>query len=47
MPSVGFRWFPIDGGLFVKNSGPGRRGDHTYEPLRFFSIAAVHVGYEF
>jgi hypothetical protein len=56
MPSVGFRWFPMDSGLFVTpwvgfgvsawNSGPGRLGDHTYEPLRFFPIAAVHVGYE-
>ena len=56
MPSVGFRWFPTDSGLFVTpwagfgvsvwNSGPGRLGDHTYEPLRFFPIAALHVGYE-
>jgi hypothetical protein len=56
MPSVGYRWFPTDSGLFVTpwvgfgvsawNSGPGKLGDHTYEPLRFFPITTLHVGYE-
>jgi hypothetical protein len=56
MPSVGFRWFPTQSGLFVTpwvglgvsawSSGAGKLGEHTYEPLRFFPIAAVHIGYE-
>jgi hypothetical protein len=56
MPAAGFRWAPTGGGLFVApwlglgasvwDSGPGTVGPHTYEPLRWFPIAAIHVGYE-
>jgi hypothetical protein len=56
MPAAGFRWFPTRARLFVApwiglgvsvwSSGAGRVGQHTYEPLRWFPIAAVHAGYE-
>lgn len=58
MPAVGYRWFPsskgtglfitpwVGLGVSVWNSGPGKLGAHTYEPLRFFPIPAIHVGYE-
>lgn len=56
MPAVGYRWFPTRTGLFVTpwaglgvsvwNSGAGRLGDQTYEPLRWFPIVAIHAGWE-
>jgi len=56
MPAAGYRWFPTRGGLFVTpwaglgvsawSSGPGRLGEHMYEPLRLFPIVAIHAGYE-
>ena len=56
MPAVGYRWFPTGQGVFVTpwvglglsvwDSGVGRVGDERYQPLRWFPLAAVHVGYE-
>lgn len=56
MPAVGYRWFPTGDGLYVApwaglgvsvwDSGDGVVGDRVYEPLRWFPIVAVHVGYE-
>jgi hypothetical protein len=56
MPAAGLRWAPAGGGLFIApwlglgvsvwDSGAGTVGPHTYDPLRWFPIAAIHVGYE-
>jgi hypothetical protein len=56
MPAAGFRWFPAGKGVYVApllgfgvsiwDSGAGKIGPHTYEPLRFFPLPTIHVGYE-
>jgi hypothetical protein len=56
MPAIGYRWFPTDAGVFVSpwvgmgfsvwHSGAGQLGRHVYEPLEWFPILAIHVGYE-
>jgi len=58
MPAAGYRWFPsprrsglyvtpwLGLGISIWNSGAGRLGDHTYDPLRLFPIVALHVGFE-
>ena len=56
MPAVGFRWFPAGKGVYVAplaglgvsiwDSGPAKIGTHTYEPLRFFPLPTIHIGFE-
>jgi hypothetical protein len=56
MPAAGYRWFPVDSGLYVApwfglgfsvwNSGAGVLEGQTYQPLRWFPVPAIHVGYE-